>query len=64
MNLSSSVILALVFLGFVGLCAFLWLTHRAKKKKAARSTFKRGDEDVLVGEKQHCDGYSAGTFYW
>ncbi len=59
------IILSILFLGLIGLGVFFALKQRAQRKKWQQSPFiRRDDDDEPRGEKQHCDGYSVGTFYW
>ena len=65
MDMLPIIALLVLFLGFISLGVFFALKQRARKKKAQQSPFiRRDDDDEPRGEKQHCDGYSVGTFYW
>lgn len=60
------IVFSILFLSFMGLGVFCAFKQHAKRKKAQQSPFIRrdDDDDEPRGEKQHCDGYSVGTFYW
>ena len=63
-DLFVALVLAAMFMGVVSVGILNVLTKLIERKKAGRPLFGRIDEEELVGEKRHCDGYHAGNFYW
>lgn len=58
------IVLAALFAAAIGYGVFLAAKEHFRRKRGEQSSLFSHAESEIRGEKQHCDGYSAGTFYW
>jgi hypothetical protein len=63
MDVSPVFWIVLSFFGLLGLDVYFGLKKRAPKTQQSPFIISHEDDETQ-GEKQHCDGYSVGTFYW